>query len=859
MARAQPLIVEQLEDLVTPAAFNVPWPEAPELTISFAPDGTQLGDQTSSLFRALDSHVPTAVWQREILRAFQTWAVETNINVGLVPDGGQSFGTLGLKQGDPRFGDIRIGARSMASDVLAVSNPFDPFVANTWVGDVFLNNSFPFGVGDQGGTYDLYSVLLHEAGHVLGIEHSADPASPMYPDFNLHKSGLTTADMAAIHALYGTRTADTFEGASGNDTFATATVLGLNGSGVGPSSVAAQADITTHQDVDIYRLRVPTGATALEIRVTVAGISLLLPRLTVYDAAGNVVGSAVASDPLNNNLSLRIDHPTEGGTYYVKVEGATSDVFGIGRYRLNIDAHSCPTDSSYSGPSSYQAPTGSESSSGIANLMSSIKLLATTPGYVEHTYYETADTISPASPVHTYQVQSVDLGPEMTNVMTVVVYSLTETGGRFRVNVLDDQGNRVDATVIVDRDGHLAVQVPNVLSNRDYFVQVLSANPNATGELPYEIEVDFDHDASHLQTLVNESLAPNAREFTGTLMVAQSQQFHFVLSATDWSAPVETGVRMTISDANGRPVFTFAVSDGATRSVDVFLDAGRYTVRFTRADEQGSNTQPLLFQLSTKVLSDPLGPQLRDTALNPVEAPTAPATTALTFYWLPFGSTDQPADGPSNFALAAQAPSQTIFGLPASLPLAPTVRAPQLAETSLLAWPFAGQSVMPPLYQGPILPSIQAGQHAVPLVAGEHAGFVASIDLSPRLPKTGIKRDSFRPQGTVLGEAQSLPVARDAGATLSYTREAPPAGRVSAEASVEDDGDEVANFDIDDPAVVPDEQPAVSRNSRPLLWLAGLGGILLSCLWQPGVKFSGVGTVLIRIARYSSPWRRAKR
>jgi hypothetical protein len=859
MAKAQPLNVEQLEDRVTPAAFNVPWPEAPELTLSFAPDRTQLGDQASSLFRTLDSRLPTAVWQREMLRAFQTWAVEANINVGLVPDGGQPFGTLGLKQGDPRFGDIRIGARSMASDVLAVSNPFDPFVANTWVGDVFLNSSFPFGVGDQGGSFDLYSVLLHEAGHVLGIDHSSDPASPMYPDFNLHKTGLTTADITALHTLYGARPPDALEGTSGNDTFATATVLGLSGSGGTPSSVAVQADITTHQDVDIYRLRVPTGTTALDIKVTVAGISLLLPRLTVYDAAGNVVGSAVASDPLNNNLSLRIDHPAEDGTYYVKVEGATSDVFGIGRYRLNIDAHSCPTDPSYSGPSSYPAPTGPGNSSGPANPMSGIKLLATTPGYVEHTYYETADTISPASPVHTYQVRSADLGPEMTNVMTVVVYSLTEPGGRFRVNVLDDQGNRVDATVIVDRDGNLTVQVPNVLSNRDYFVQVLSANPDATGELPYEIEVDFDHNASHLQTLVNESLAPDARDFTGTLVVAQSQQFHFVLSATDWSAPVETGVRMTISDANGRPIFTFAVPDGATRSADVFLDAGRYTVRFTRANEQGGNAQPLLFQLSATVLSDPLGPQLRDTALNPVEASTAPATTALTFYWLPFGAIDLPADGPSNFTLSAQAQTHTIVGLPASLPLAPTVRSPQAAGTSLLAWPFVGQSVMPPFNWGPVLPSSQDGPHAVMPSAGEYVGNMTSIDLSLPSPKAGFKRDSLRPQGTAIGEAESLPAATDAGAALSLTREAPPNGRGSSEASVGGEGVEVANLDTDAPAVIPDEQPAGSRNFRPLLWLAGLGGILLSCVWQPGVKFSSVGPVLVRMARYSSPWRKAKR
>src|SRR4051794_29188041 len=102
--RRSRLELESLEDRFTPAAFNVPWPEPDSLTLSFAPDGTQAGNKVSSLFRTLDASMPTATWQREILRAFQTWAIEANVNIGLVSDGGQPFDTLGFKQGDPRFG-----------------------------------------------------------------------------------------------------------------------------------------------------------------------------------------------------------------------------------------------------------------------------------------------------------------------------------------------------------------------------------------------------------------------------------------------------------------------------------------------------------------------------------------------------------------------------------------------------------------------------------------------------------------------------------------------------------------------------------------------------------------------------------
>ncbi|HEY7329538.1 MAG TPA: matrixin family metalloprotease [Gemmataceae bacterium] len=636
MARAVKLTLEPLEDRITPVAFGVSWPEASGLTLSFVPDGTSINGQFSNLFQMLDARMPTQVWQTEILRAFQTWAVAANINIGLVQDGGEPFGTLGLKEGDPRFGDIRIGAQQMGSDVLAVANPYDPFVANTWVGDVFLNSSASFTAGPQDGSYDLGSVLLHEAGHVFGIGHSDDPNSPMYPQFNEPHTKLTTADIAALQALYGQRKPDAFEGATGNDTFATASPLSF-GSPDSPASAQIQADITTNQDADIYRISVP-DVTSLDVKLNVAGVSLLVPRLTVYDASGHTVASALAPDPLNNNLSLHLDHLTPGAVYYVKVEAGTGDVFGIGAYNLEIDPHS---------PDSITPPPSSTGTTVPAASLANAQLLATTPWYVEHTYYEVVNSLTPAIPVRTYLVQSADLGPDMTNVMTVVAFSPENASTHYQVKILDDQGNPVAATVLVDAAGRLEVRVPNVHSAQNYYVQVQDADP-LTQPTDFDVEVDFAQDATHLQTFVNQSLGSDQADYATTLQVLQSQEFHFVLSATDWSAPVETGVRMTIYNASGKAVFTTAVADGASRSVGVFLNAGQYMVRFTRANNQGSTPQPIVFELSGKTESDPLGPQLRDTTLGPVDSVTPAIEPSVTFFWLPFAPADLAARGVGN-------------------------------------------------------------------------------------------------------------------------------------------------------------------------------------------------------------------
>ncbi len=100
----------------------------------------------------------------------------------------------------------------MAGDVLALANPYDPFVANTWVGDILVNSSIQFGSRSPSPSYDLFSVMLHEAGHAFSIGHSPDPSSPMYEWFRTVEAGLTPADVAALRTLYGTRRADAFEG-----------------------------------------------------------------------------------------------------------------------------------------------------------------------------------------------------------------------------------------------------------------------------------------------------------------------------------------------------------------------------------------------------------------------------------------------------------------------------------------------------------------------------------------------------------------------------------------------------------------------------------------------------------------------
>lgn len=206
--RQTKLGVETLESRTLLDATGILWSNGSSLTLSFAPDGTDIGGATSSLSSTLGSLTGDSSWSEAILRAFQTWAVHTNIDIAVVADGGQPFGSPGRTQGDPRFGDVRIGAVDLPLDVLAVSVSRDRILSGTWTGDVVMNSQAKLKTVDE-----VFAIAVHEAGHVLGLGHSDDPLSPMFRH-GIPTSVVPTAeDIADLQARYGIPRADVYESA----------------------------------------------------------------------------------------------------------------------------------------------------------------------------------------------------------------------------------------------------------------------------------------------------------------------------------------------------------------------------------------------------------------------------------------------------------------------------------------------------------------------------------------------------------------------------------------------------------------------------------------------------------------------
>jgi hypothetical protein len=359
------LRLEELETRLAPySATGNAWPNPQLITLSFMPDGTPISTSGttvvgSNLFATFNAKFGSAsAWQSQILKAAQAWAQQTNINFAVVADNGTPSGQGAYQQGDPGMGDIRIGGYNFGTSTLGWTDLPPPANNYSVAGDVAFNTAQAFNIGS---TYDLFTVAAHEIGVALGLGYSnATPAAVMYPSYTGRKTGLASDDIAGIRSIYSgnnPRSPDSYNTGSSNGSFSAASDIS---SLIDPTALTAlvqNLNLATASQAEFFTFTAPTGmGGTLTVNAQSSGLSLLAPRLTLYDSSQAQLATQSASATDYDGTTLSVSYSiTAGQTYYIKVAGLNTTAFGTGNYALAL------------GFSGVAAPTASAPNTQVLN------------------------------------------------------------------------------------------------------------------------------------------------------------------------------------------------------------------------------------------------------------------------------------------------------------------------------------------------------------------------------------------------------------------------------------------------------------------------------------------------------------
>lgn len=608
-----------------------PWDAPQKLTLSFAPDGTQVAGYTSALYSKFAGLLSAAEMERQIITAFQHWARRSNLNVGVVADGGDPFGSPGPTQGDARFGDIRLGAIPMAPDVFAVTLRNDSMISGTWSGDVLFNSNAIFP-----SIRDFYSVILHEAGHIFGLEHSTDPLSAMHA--TNRNISITQTDTLNLRAIYGARNLDVNEWKSANNDFGHATRIENPGSLKGEVPYVVFGDIGNPNDVDFFELPpLSNYAGPITFQVRSDGRSVLRFRLDVYNEGQQLLGSAISPLVRGDDLSITVPLAAIGSTYFAKVSAVDGTAHGTGSYSLtatldqNVLAnHLGKLDSVQSGDYAFLEQDdvrnlflltnpAFDDDLQLNNTFNTATELKSIPGFEKGVLYRNDASLSLATDIDFYVIRS-PAALAAGDALTIATTAFDRSGVIPDVRVFDATRVRVNAKILVNGNGELVIQVPHALTDTLYYVRVAANDPTSFAVGNYRIQMRFGGQAFQMTNFASGVVSQTAPVAYNTLYVAQSQMFHLLLRANGNLGTVSHNLWTTVFNTDGEIVYRGLTINRQTRSAkSLVLRPGSYVIKTELVVANGTPQQGLSlnFSLDGDTVTDPTGPELTDPSTMP--------------------------------------------------------------------------------------------------------------------------------------------------------------------------------------------------------------------------------------------------
>ncbi len=626
---------EPLEPRQMLSGGRLVWNDTSQLTLSLAPEGTDIGGAGSELFALGERVGSQRQWTDALLLGFQQWLRHTPLNVGVVADNGAPLGTPGPRTQDPRFGDIRIGARPLGAESLALGVSANTVISGTWAGDVVFNSKAAIESLDQ-----FYALALHEAGHVFGLPHSDNPRSVMYEQGKLRASRLSDEDIRAIIDIHGRRVPDPYEGEENNDTIARAAPLS-NLTGPAGRAFVAYADITSDVDVDYYVLPpVRRPGDHWTIRVQTEGVSLLHPMAEIVTADGQRVASSRSTRAGGATLSLQADAVAGDRPLLLKVRAADRQ-FGVGGYTLILSQSFVPEQDAAQLDALAVVRDRNLPASEVAALLADRKHLignelrlddvqqdaapaAAALGQDIPRRFQSVASISSGRDVDFYRFDTNSLPDDDPAYLNLTLRSLDPAGLIPSIQLFNQRQEPVPLDVLVNGSGELTVQA-DLRPNQNYFVRVSAREqpgPFARGN--YRLTIDLVDQWVELHQFARGATQPLAADprrnvETLRLFVAQTQLWHWVLDASGTEDRNATAAVALLLNDQGQVIQRLGAPVGETRSLTgLFLEPGQYSVVILGMSADAGEMASVKYRLRGAAFSEPFGVDPDDPTEDPL-------------------------------------------------------------------------------------------------------------------------------------------------------------------------------------------------------------------------------------------------
>jgi hypothetical protein len=206
----------------------------------------------------------------------------------------------------------------------------------------------------------------------------------------------------------------------------------------------------------------------------------LTGKLTVYDQTGKAIAATVTTNPLNNDLTIRLSQVSPGATYYVQVQGSQAGAFSIGGYQLVVNLQ--PSAASVGAPSQF------------SNAQSLAQVNPLDPNQLG-----TAGLISVGNDTNVFKF-ATKAGP-YANGLTVTLQTWGSGLGAPTLAIFNAAGQQLGAAYSVLPDGTFNLHLANVAANSTYYIRAVTPALNSASQGSYALQVDLNAPAGTQPTI----------------------------------------------------------------------------------------------------------------------------------------------------------------------------------------------------------------------------------------------------------------------------------------------------------------------------------------------------------------------